>query len=247
MKTARFRFYGELKDLLRAEHSSGLLLHEFRGRQSLKDRIETLGVPHTEVSLILREGEPVDFSYLVQSGDDLSVFPTWQTLKLPADLDLQPEPPKPIKFVLDAHLGKLASYLRMLGFDCLYSNDYDDAELAGVQKDEKRILLTRDRGLLKRSRVRWGCLLHSHEPRRQLREVMIRYDIAEEIDEFGRCPLCNGGLKEIAKEKIVHRLEPLTKEYFHFFKICSDCDKIYWRGSHFDRIQDLVESLKEEI
>ena len=244
MKTAYFRFYGGLKDLLNCEHYRGEVLHDFNGRQTVKDRIESLGVPHTEVDLILKESEAVDFSYLVKAEDRMSIYPFWQYIEVPEEIRLQPPAPEPLKFVLDAHLGKLASYLRIMGFDSLYSNDFDDLELARIQEENKRVLLTRDKGLLKRKRVKWGSLIYSDSPRVQLREVLARYDVYDEIDEFGRCPECNQTLEVVDKSEIIERLEPLTKKYFQFFKMCSGCEKIYWRGSHYDRIKDLIEKVR---
>ncbi len=246
MKTVCFRFYGEITELLNCDHYQGYLLHKFSGRQTVKDRVESLGIPHTEVDLILREDEFLEFSYLVRAGDRISVYPPWQEIAVPEEHRLQPPEPKPVSFVLDAHLGKLASYLRIMGFDTLYRNDFDDWELAQIQAEKKRILLSRDKGLLKRKKVKWGSLLYSDNPRVQLREVLSRYNLYDKINEFGRCPECNRQLEVVDKSEIVDRLEPLTKKYFQFFKMCPGCEKIYWRGSHYQHIQGLISNIREE-
>ncbi len=245
MKIVCFRFYGELKDLLDVNHRHGMVRHRFKGKQSLKDRVESLGIPHTEIAMMLKGNNQLNFSYPVKDGDRICVFPSsWQDIKLPREKNLQPSPPPAMKFVLDCHLGKLANFLRVLGFDTLYSNSFDDPELAKIQEKEKRILLTRDKGLLQRRRVKWGCYLHSDSPRQQLREVVIRYDLHDRMQEFGRCPGCNHTLENVSKEEIIDRLEPLTKKHYDSFKICRSCDKIYWRGSHYEKLRSLVDDIK---
>ncbi|WP_089758007.1 Mut7-C RNAse domain-containing protein [Halarsenatibacter silvermanii] len=244
MKSAVFRFYGYLKEILRREHKNGLVEHRFSGKQSVKDRIESMGVPHTEVDLIISaadRNEFLDFSYAVRAGDRLAVYPPPLNLDVNSQRLLQPVPPDPIRFVLDAHLGKLASYLRMMGFDAWYHNDYDDPELARIQKEEERVLLSRDRGLLQRKKVKLGHLIISDDPARQLQEVVARYRLQENINEFGRCPECNSLLKKVDKEQIIDRLKPLTKKYYDNFKLCPGCARIYWRGSHYNNIKKMID------
>jgi uncharacterized protein with PIN domain len=208
--------------------------------------IESIGVPHTEVDLILVNGQLQDFSYLVQAGDRIAVYPAFTTLQPNSTMPLRPPPPQPVRFVLDNHLGRLARYLRLLGFDTLYFNNaYDDAQLAELAQMKNCILLSRDRGLLKRSQVIHGYCLRSKDPRQQVADVLHRYQLTAQIKPWRRCLRCNGPLQPVAKEQILHRLEPKTKRYFNDFQICSDCQQIYWRGSHFQKLASFVAQMRE--
>jgi len=184
------------------------------------------------VGAILVVGQPVDFSYIVQDGDQVDVYPCTS-----ADGRLPP------RFVLDNHLGKLAAYLRMVDFDTLYRNDYHDEELAQISSQEERILLTRDIRLLMRRVIVFGYWIREKEPGQQLVEVLQRYDLFGEIIPFKRCLHCNGLLQPVDKEKIIHRLESLTKIYYDEFCICPDCDQIYWKGSHYEHMMVFIEQI----
>jgi len=227
MTQARFRFYAELNDHLPPEKNGLEILHEFQPGASVKDRIEALGVPHTEVDLILVNGRSVDFSYLVQDGDQVSVYPVFESIDISPLLRLRPRPLRDPKFVLDSHLGRLATYLRMLGFDTLYRNDYSDAELARIERDEKRILLTRDRGLLKRASVERGYYVRQTKYRDQVVEILRRFDLFGCVDPFRRCLRCNSPLEPVGN-----------------ITMCRGCSKIYWKGSHYERMLRFVEALR---
>ena len=244
MKTAYFRFYAELNDFFPPGQSGTWQHHQFKGIQSVKDRIESMGVPHPEVSLILSNGEPVDFSYHVQAEDSISVYPAFRTFDLISDIRLRPLYEPPYQFVLDVHLGKLAHYMRILGFDTWYRNDYDDPELARISDEEDRILLTSDHGLLKRSRVTYGYFIREDDPREQLYSVLSRYDLFDKIGQRGRCTECNTLLEAVEKEKIIDKLEPKTKKYYQEFYLCQQCNKIYWKGSHYQNMLAGIDGLK---
>jgi uncharacterized protein with PIN domain len=205
--------------------------------------IEALGVPHTEVDLILVNSRSVDFSYLVQNGDRISVYPVFETFDITPLVRLRPHPLRETRFVLDVHLGRLTTYLRMLGFDALYRNDYADEELARISSSEGRILLTRDRGLLKRSIVTHGYCLRTTNPRQQLIEVLRRFDLFASVKPFQRCLHCNGLLQPVDKTAISQRLLPKTRQYYDEFHCCRVCDRIYWKGSHYQRMQQFVDSV----
>ena len=226
MKIASFLFFGELEDLIRAPRTGGAIKCRFRGRQSVKHLIEALHVPHTEVGEIRVNGVTVVFSYLVKDGDRVMVFPATS-----AEGETTP------RFVADNHLGKLATYLRILGFDTWYRNDYQDKELAEVACQEGRILLTRDRGLLMRRVVKSGYCVRSREPRQQLGEVLRRYDLFDNIQPFRRCLRCNSPLIPVSKKDVIHRLQPLTRRYYHEFRLCPECDQVYWKGSHYEHME----------
>jgi uncharacterized protein with PIN domain len=243
MKEAHFRFYGELDDLLSPRRRGQSLTHAFEFTASVKDAIEALGVPHTEVDLILVNGQPVVFSYLLRDGDRVSVYPVFRGLKLSPLTPLQPRSEGEMRFVLDTHLGKLAAYLRMLGFDSLYCNNYQDEELAHISANQHRTLLSRDRGLLKRSIVTQGYLVRETQPRQQLIEVVARFDLSASIAPFRRCLHCNTPLRPVAKELVNDRLLPDTKQHYDQFHVCPECGRVYWKGSHYQRMQALIERM----
>lgn len=244
MSVAYFRFYAELNDFLTTPARRMVTFtHSFRGRVSIKDMIEALGVPHTEVDLILVNGVSVDFSYLVHNADRVSVYPVFESLDITPVLRVRPRPLRETRFVLDIHLGKLARYLRLLGFDALYRNDFQDEELVDLSSSQSRILLTRDRGLLKHSLVTHGYCLRETNPRRQLIEVVRRFDLFGSVYPFQRCLHCNGLLQSVEKATIHGQLLPATRQYFNDFRLCSTCGKIYWQGSHYRRMGQFIEQL----
>lgn len=240
---AGFRFYEELNDFLSPEKRKVTFDYPLLRRASVKDIIEALGVPHTEVEVILVNGESVDFGYIVGDGDRISVYPMFESLDIRPLLKLRESPLRQPRFVLDCHLGRLARYLRQLGFDTLYRNDYSDDRLATISADEHRILLTRDRSLLKRRIIDHGYFVRNNNPRKQLDEVLKRFDLYADIEPFGRCTRCNGEVIAVDKKDILDRLEPRTHRYFNEFWQCSSCDQIYWEGSHFDKMKSLTDEL----
>jgi len=232
MSMAYFDFHPELHCFLPRDKRNVTLALAFKGRQSLKHLIESLGVPHTEVGQVTVNGQARGLDSVPHNGDRIEVRAA------------APGCPLEARFLLDSHLGRLAAYLRMLGFDCLYRNDYDDAELAELVQREKRILLSRDRRLLMRKVVQYGYCLRSLEPPEQLTEVVRRFDLADKIRPFHRCLRCNGALQPVSKETVLDRLEPLTKIHYDEFSLCPACDQVYWKGSHVERMEKLIESVK---
>jgi uncharacterized protein with PIN domain/sulfur carrier protein ThiS len=231
-RVAHFYFIGALSDFLAPDLRGESVACAFNPGQSVKHLVESLGIPHTEVQAIEVNGSLVDFSYLVEDGDQVQVYPLTAE-KLSADP----------RFILDNHLGRLAVYLRMLGFDSLYRNDFQDEELAHLSSEQARILLTRDRRLLMRNLVTHGYWLRSKKPQEQLSEVVSRYDLSSRVVPFRYCIRCNGLLQPVEKEKVLDRLQPLTRRYFDDFRICADCGQIYWKGSHYERMQRLIEQV----
>jgi uncharacterized protein with PIN domain len=242
MNQACFQFFEALDDLLPSGKRGASFTYSFGDHQSIKHLIEALGVPHTEVSRILANGRLVDFDYIVRDGDEIEVYPFGSM----TGASLQGIPADPPRFVIDNHLGKLARMLRMLGFDCLYHNDYQDEELARLAVEENRTLLTRDRRLLMRKMISAGYCVRELDPHLQVQEVVRRFNLYAAILPFRRCINCNGLLQPVSKEAVLDRLEPLTKQYFEDFRICPDCGQVYWRGSHFKRMERLIEDLLEE-
>ncbi|MDJ0924427.1 MAG: Mut7-C RNAse domain-containing protein [Acidimicrobiia bacterium] len=242
--TASFRFYAELNDFLPAANNSGLVIREFDESPSVKDQIEACGVPHTEVDLVLANGESVGFSYRLCDGDEIGVYPVFESFDIAAVSKVRPEPLREMRFVVDINLGKLARYLRLLGFDALSDGQLRDTDLVAISVDEQRILLTKDRPLLKRSAVTHGYFVRAVHPEDQVVEVVRRFDLSRLIEPFARCLECNGLIEPVGKNEIEHLLEPLTKRYFDEFRRCPGCGRIFWRGSHHERLAVLVETVR---
>ncbi|HEX6303737.1 MAG TPA: Mut7-C RNAse domain-containing protein [Anaerolineales bacterium] len=243
MIDVHIRFHAELNDFLSAEQKNQHIPVTLNNHPAVKDTIESLGIPHTQVNVILVNGISVAFTYQLQTGDQVDVYPFHHSPDGKQLIHLQPPLSRVLKFVLDTHLGKLASYLRMLGFDTLYRSDFSDDDLAEISEHEDRYLLTRDRGLLKRNIVSRGYHLGSTNPREQLSEVVQRFELIDRIRPFRRCIACNGKLSPVEKEAIQERLEPNTRRYYDDFFICNQCGNIYWRGSHYQRMQQFVQQV----
>jgi uncharacterized protein with PIN domain len=246
MFCAYFRFYDELNFFLPRRRKYTTITHSFDWRGSIKDMIESLGVPHAEIELILVNGTSVDFSYIVQSEDDIHVYPNFEAINVTPKVRLRAPLACRPSFILDQHLGRLAAYLRMMGFDTLYRNDYHDEELAQISHEEGRVLLTRDTGLLKRNLVTYGYYVRATKPQYQLSEVMSRFNLSDSVLPFRHCMKCNGLLEHVAKEAIVARLPDGTAQYYDEFHRCGSCDQIYWKGPHYQRMQQLVEQVLAE-
>ena len=243
MSEAQFRFYEELNDFLPVGRRKRDFAYGFTGAPAVKDAIEALGVPHVEVDLILVDGRSVDFAHTLCDGNRVSVYPVFESLDITPITRLRERPLRDPGFVCDVHLGKLARRLRVLGFDTLYSDDYDDPEIASLAATQKRCILTRDVGLLKRKDVTRGYWLRSTNIREQVIEVVTRLDLTALIRPFRLCTACNGQVDQVAKSEITHLLEPLTRQHFDEFKRCRDCARIYWKGSHYDRLREDIRSL----
>jgi uncharacterized protein len=230
MRTSVFVFTGDLAFFL-PRHEAEVRL-TFEDHQSIKHLVESLGVPHVEVGEISQDGQPVSLGARPQDGARLEVHP--------------PSPGCPVepRFLLDNHLGRLAASLRMLGFDCLYRNDFQDDEMVAQLADDPRILLSRDRGLLMRKAVRHGYCPRSLEPKVQLLEVVRRFDLSGRFQPFYRCMRCNTPLVQVKKADVLDRLEPLTRHYFDEFRLCPGCNQVYWKGSHYERMAGIIAGLQ---
>jgi len=220
---AQFRFYEELNDFLAPALRKCEFAYAFTGTPSVKDAIEAIGVPHTEVDLVLVDGESVDFTRRLTGGERVAVYPVFERLDIRPVTRLRARPLRRTRFVLDVHLGKLARYLRLLGFDALYRTDYDDATIIRLSLDEQRIILTRDRGVLKHTAVTHGYWVRSTVPRQQLGEIVRIFDLGGNTRPFTRCMLCNGELQRVAKDAVADRLPPRVRMYFDEFAQCQEC------------------------
>lgn len=234
---AEFRFYAELNDFLAPAQRQQTIPYRFRGYPGIKDPIEAFGVPHTEVELIIVNGQSVKFSYQLQPGDHVAVYPIFRSLNVSSLLMLREKIPPDPRFVLDVNLGKLARFMRLLGFDTLYRNDYHDATIVKIAVSEQRIVLTRDRRLLHAKQIQHGYWVRAVDVESQIDEVVRRFDLYRLIHPFARCLVCNGVLTPVDKANILDRLEPKTKRYYKDFRQCVNCQRIYWEGSHLENIK----------
>lgn len=237
MKTAYFRFYEELNDFLPEEKKKKQFEHNFSGRNSVKDMIESIGVPHIEIDLILVNGQSVDFNYAVQDKDEISVYPVFESFDI---LDVQHLRSKQLripKFVVDVQLGTLAKYLRMLGLDTCYRNNLKKDEIIKISLQEKRVILTKDKSLLKRNEVTHGYWIRNKNTEEQILELINRFDLKNEIKEFSRCLQCNTELITVEKKKIEENLPPIVRQHRNEFYYCKNCDKIFWKGTHYEKMK----------
>lgn len=241
MSQVQLRFYEELNDFLPPERRKIAFVHELSRRTSVKDLIESFGVPHTEVEVILVNGRSVDFSYIVQAGDRISVYPMFEGLDISPLLRLRDKPLRHARFVVDVNLGQLARYLRLLGLDVVYRNSFTDREVAQVASEDRRIVLTRDRALLQHKIITHGYFVRAVKPREQVKEILARLDLYRELRPFTRCLRCNGELEDADKETVLHQLEPKTRKYYERFRRCKSCGQAYWKGSHFKRMERLCD------
>ncbi len=237
------RAYAELNDFLPPALRGTTMRRPFRSHQTVKDVIEATGIPHTEIDLILADGESVGFSHRPTSGARIAVYPVFESLDIASIGRLRPTPLRDPRFVVDVNLGRLARLLRLVGFDVRYDRHLDDAALAAIGEQEHRIVLTRDRGLLKRRQVSQGLFVRADAPNDQIVEVLHRLDLGGRLAPFTCCLRCGGQLAPVRKADVLDRLEPLTRRHFEDFSSCLDCGQVYWKGSHHRDLEQLVERI----
>ncbi len=237
------RFYEELNDFLHYSRRKKAFSFVLSGKRTIKDIIEALGIPHTEVDLILANQVPVRFDYHPQHEDYISVYPVFETIDITHINLLRPKPLRETRFILDVHLGTLARYLRLLGFDTLYQNDFEDREIIEISVADQRIILTRDLPILKNGKVTHGYFVRETNPMKQLREIIRRFDLKDQYHPFNRCLECNGTIEQVNKEEVAGLLLPKTRKAFHEFFRCRSCKKIYWKGSHYERMMSRIGEL----
>lgn len=238
MVIASFRFYEELNDFIAPERRYRDFDLSCASATNVKHVIEAAGVPHTEVELILVNGISVGFTERLQTGDRVSVYPKFESLDIGPLLRLRPEPLRVTRFVADAHLGGLARLLRMAGFDTIYDNHFDDAEIERLAGCDGRIVLSRDRDLLKRRSISHGCYVHALKPAAQLVEILTRLDLTIRVRPLSLCLVCNAPLHSVAKAQIIDALPPNVREHQQRFSTCAVCQRIFWEGSHWRHMQE---------
>jgi len=241
MTIARFRFYEELNDFLAPERRKRDFDARCAREATVKNAVESLGIPHTEVELILVNGLSVDLSYRLRDGDRISVYPMFEALDIQPLLRVRPKPLRDPHFIADSHLGGLARLLRMAGFDTLYENRAADDAIRRSASDDHRIILTRDRALLMCRTVTHGCYVHAREPRTQLREIVERLDLRARLRPFTLCLECNITLEPVEKADVLDRLPPAVAQLHERFMRCAQCKRVYWEGSHWARMRALLD------
>ena len=246
MYNVRIRFYEELNDYIPAAMRKRDIDWAFPNRRSVKDLIESFGVPHTEVDLVLVNGASVDFSYVINDGDRISVYPVFETLAIDKVTRLRPRPLRCPRFVCDVHLGKLAKTLRLLGLDTVLGKGEDDRWLVALAQQQERILLTRDRRLLMNKNVTRGLCIRHTDVDHQVHQVLDRFALRAACSPFTRCIVCNGRLKQLTKDdpgfpEIQERVPARVLNWRDEFSVCCDCGKVYWRGSHYTKLARRVE------
>jgi len=238
--TARFRFYEELNDFLPEERRKRDFDIEIDRARSVKDAIESVGVPHVEVDLVLVDGISVDFTHLLRGGERVAVYPMFERLDITPLLRLRPRALRDPRFVADVHLGKLARHLRMAGFDTLWDNGWDDGEIVVLAAAQRRTILTRDKGMLRRSEVERGYFVRATQSEAQLAEVLRALQLEALVQPFARCRECNGLLEDVPKSDVIDRLPDKVRGHYERFKRCPGCDRVYWEGTHFERMRKII-------
>lgn len=228
-RDARLRFAGDLRFFLAPRHRCGLVHVAADGTSTLGHAVESLGVPLTEVGRLSVDGAVVTPAHRLRGGES-------------ADVAAVPRPQRPprARFVLDVHLGTLARRLRLLGVDTAYANDRDDDALIEQANAEGRVLLTKDRGLLRRRKLRSGGYVRGDRADAQLHDVLDRF--APPLAPWTRCPACNGPLRAASLGEVADLLLPGTRRTYHEFARCPDCGRAYWRGAHSSRLDAIVNS-----
>ncbi len=240
MRHAEFRFYEELNDFLPPEKRKRAFDYRFDGTPSIKDAVEAVGVPHTEIDVILADGRSVGFDYRLRGGERVAVYPMFEALDVSPLVRLRPQPLRSTRFVVDVHLGALARHLRLIGFDTVWRNDLDDREIVDIALRERRIILTRDRGILRQSRVTHAYWPRATEPLVQLEEVVRALDLGTQLRPYTRCLECNGVLVPVEAAEVVSIVPPHVASTQREFTRCDGCGRIYWPGSHQPKLEAVV-------
>jgi hypothetical protein len=242
MKQVSFRFYEELNNHLPLEKHKVWFEYIFSDATSMQDALLSMEVPLDEIDLILVNRQSKGLDYILQDGDRISVYPVFESFDLSGISRIREKPLRDPKFICDVHLGRLSKYMRMLGWDTLYSNQYSPDEMIAISGQEKRIILSRNYQLTRHKKVTHSYWIQSSCPVEQIKDLINKLDLSDKIIPLTRCLKCNHGLMPVEKKKIAHRLQALTAKYYNEFYVCPACDQIYWKGSHFERMSDFIKN-----
>lgn len=236
MNQVSFRFYEELNDYLPEEKRKVWFEYSYQGSIVIQDAIQSMGVPPEEIDLILVNQQSRGFDYILEDGDQISVYPMFELFDLKGISSLRENPLRNPTFICDVHLGRLCKYLRMLGWDTLYSNKYTPEEMIAISLQEKRIILSRSYQLIRHKEVTHSYWIRSADPLEQIRDLILKLDLSTIADPLIRCLNCNEKLLRVDKLEILHRIQTRTAKYYDEFFKCPTCNKIYWKGSHFENM-----------
>ena len=240
MNHVKFRFYEELNNYLPEGNRKIWFDFYFIGIQTLKEVFQSMEVPAKEIDLILVNQQSQGFDYLLRDGDRISVYPVFELFDISKISRIREKPLRNPAFICDVHLGRLSKYLRMLGFDAQYSNRFSPDDLIARSNSEKRILLSKSLRLIHHKEVTRSYRIRSADPVEQIKDIVGKLDLSGLANPFSRCLNCNHKLQEVEKPEIIDRLQPLTRKHFQTFLRCPSCDRIYWEGSHFERMQEII-------
>jgi uncharacterized protein with PIN domain len=238
-----FRFYEELNDFLAPERRRREFECACPRGASVKHAIEALGVPHTEVELVLVDGASVGFEHALAGGERVAVYPVFEAFDVTPLVRVRERPLRETRFIADAHLGALARLLRLAGFDTRFANAWPDAEIVRLALAEHRIVLTRDRALLMRRELTHGCYVHARHAAQQAREMFDRLDLRGTARPFTRCLVCNAALRPTDKAAIAARVPAGVFARHERFAGCPDCGRVYWEGVHWKRMTETLAAL----
>ncbi len=242
----RFRFYEELNDHLPAERRKATFTHPVEAGAAVGEVIKAMGVPLSEVEMIRVDGKSVDFSHRLYDGARASVYPVFESFNITPEPRVRQRPLRQIRFVLDVDLGRLATYLRMFGFDTLYRNDCDSNKLIEISRRDRRILCTRDRKLLTCGGIERGYRVREMRPRRQLVEVLRRFDLLGSVTPLCRCLRCNAMLVPLSPESVLARRPIEARRHDKRIWVCPDCQRISRRGSHYRRMRSFMQQIRRQ-
>jgi hypothetical protein len=243
MRTIHLRCYEELNEFLPIKKRKVEFPHSVAVQTSVKDLIESFNIPHTQVQMIMVNGEQQDFSYNIHDNDRVSVYPFFHSFDINSVSKIHHQLPDTIRFLVDQHLGSLARYLRILGIDTAYNEDLSAHELVEKANFEDRILITKNHSILKWNELKFGYFVYADDLASQLKELVLQFKLRDHIFLFSRCLECNTPLNPIEKGQIKHRLPPKVQEKHDSFSHCQHCDKIYWKGTHYQRMQQKIENI----
>ncbi len=241
MRSVEIRFYAELNDFLPSRQRQVAFRHEFSGTPSVLDTIEAIGVPHTEIDVILVDDRSVGFAHRLSGGERVAVYPVFERFDVSPVLHLRPEPLRETRFIADVHLGSLARYLRLLGFDTSWGRELDDETIIDLSLTERRIILTRDKGILRQGRVTHGYWVRATEPLAQLEELVSALDLSGSFSPYSRCMECNGEVRPIRRREAARYVPLQVFVVFRRFTRCEGCGRVYWRGSHERQLNAIIE------
>lgn len=247
MNRIHLHFSPPLLLFLKRKDKKPILSYDLNRTSTIKDIIESFGVPHTEIGHILSDDREIDFSHRPNGSKLIQIRHVDAPFNVLKPTLLRKQPLKKIRFIVDVNVGRLSQLLRLIGLDTEYIPEASDETIAEISHQENRIVLTKDRGLLKRKKITYGRFVRAIHPEQQLKEIVCFFGLKGPFNTFSRCLRCNSDILNVEKEAILDRLEPKTKRYYSDFRICRSCNQIYWQGSHYEKLIAMLKNISEEF